>query len=179
MMPPVRRARPEPSSRSLHGSPVRPRPCHATVHIGHGRVCSRRRRQSAGGGSNGTPKPSQTSWACRTNSTAARGTKSSGAPVRTSGNRKMAARSSDAASLTTAASIRVAIRSECTKRAGVASFPKVRSTPTSGYPSIFRDARKNAGAYTQSTAWSAVLLHDQSRVHARADQSRSALAVHT
>ena len=63
---------------------------------------------------------------------APRGRKSCGGAVSTDGRRKITARTSGSASLTTAARIRVAISSDSTSSSGVACSPKVRSSPASG-----------------------------------------------
>ena len=68
--------------------------------------------------------------------------------------------------------------SDSTIRSGVASSPREQSPPASGYRSSRREARKNAGAYTQSTAWSAVARQVHSTVPAGTDQSSSPADVH-
>ena len=62
--------------------------------------------------------------------------------------------------------------------AGVAPSPRVWSAPMSGYASARLDARKNTGAYTQSTAWSAVRRHDHSTVVTGNDPVALAAAVY-
>ena len=123
---------PIPASRSAHGSSVSGSPSHTMSHIGQGLVCSRRRWARSAGGSNGTPRPAHTSWAWTISSSAARGTKSEGAPSTGSGRWKMTARQSSGASRTTPTSIRATIQRDATSSAGVAPSPSVRSEPTSG-----------------------------------------------
>ena len=67
-------ARPDPTSRSCHGSAVvggRHQP--GLRQCGQSRVWSRSRAQTSAGGANGTPRPAHTSCAWRTSSSAPRG----------------------------------------------------------------------------------------------------------
>ena len=139
-------------------------------------VCRRRRSASVGGGTHSTPRPAQTSWPCRASSSPPRGTKSAGGRVLRAGSppddRRGAVgggghhRGEDARRrLQRLGQLR-----------GVPSGPA--STPVGRVVVPPAQARKNAGASTVSTVWSAVRAQLHSNVPAGADQSRSAPARH-